>query len=69
MKEALRIGKVTDHRLSLVAPDEDLSYGEWIMPRGVSCFFLIPTYTPNQAHSRDVRTGLREPQLPRLEFL
>jgi hypothetical protein len=36
MKEALRIGKVTDHRLSLVAPNEDLVYGEWTMPRGVS---------------------------------
>lgn len=34
MKEALRIGKVTDHRLSLVAPNEDLVYGEWTIPRG-----------------------------------
>ena len=36
IKEALRIGKVTDHRLSLIARNEDLKYERWIIPAGVS---------------------------------
>ena len=35
VKEALRIGKITDHRLSLIAPTEALRYGEWVIPAGV----------------------------------
>ncbi|RAK99752.1 cytochrome P450 [Aspergillus ibericus CBS 121593] len=34
IKESLRIGKVTDHRLSLVAPYETLQYKEWTIPAG-----------------------------------
>ncbi|CAD6568589.1 MAG: hypothetical protein ASARMPRED_001868 [Alectoria sarmentosa] len=34
IKEALRIGKVTDHRLSLIATEEDLQYKQWLMPAG-----------------------------------
>ena len=36
IKETLRIGKITDHRLSLIAPDEALRYQDWIIPAGVS---------------------------------
>ncbi|KAI9719177.1 MAG: hypothetical protein M1828_006270 [Chrysothrix sp. TS-e1954] len=34
IKEALRIGKVTDHRLSLVPIEESLQYEEWFIPAG-----------------------------------
>ena len=36
IKEALRIGKITDHRLSLIATEEDLQYEQWLIPAGVS---------------------------------
>lgn len=41
MNEALRIGKVTDHRLSLIARNEDLHYGQWTIPRGVSLDIVL----------------------------
>ncbi|OOG00947.1 hypothetical protein ASPCADRAFT_125952 [Aspergillus carbonarius ITEM 5010] len=34
LKEVLRIGKITDHRLTLIAPNETLQYREWIIPAG-----------------------------------
>ncbi|KAL3487487.1 cytochrome P450 [Aspergillus germanicus] len=35
LKESLRIGKITDHRLGLIAPTEALQYKEWTLPPGV----------------------------------
>ena len=35
IKESLRIGKVTDHRLSLIATEETLRYQDWFIPAGV----------------------------------
>lgn len=35
IKESLRTGKVTDHRLSLIATEEVLRYQDWLIPAGV----------------------------------
>ncbi|MCJ1318995.1 hypothetical protein MMC15_004327 [Xylographa vitiligo] len=42
IKEALRIGKVTDHRLSLIPTEESLQFQDWIIPAG-SRVSMTPT--------------------------
>lgn len=42
INEALRIGKVTDHRLSLVPRYENLQFREWLIPAGVRRHSLFP---------------------------
>lgn len=36
IKETLRITAIVSSRLPLVSPKEDLRYGEWVIPAGVS---------------------------------
>ena len=46
VKESLRIGGVTDHRLSLIATDETLHCQDWTIPPGVSS----TSWTSRRAH-------------------
>lgn len=53
VKESLRIGKITDHRLSLIPTDEALQYQDWTFPAGTRISMTPtrnsydPAYFPN----------------------
>ncbi|KAI9038140.1 cytochrome P450 [Aspergillus affinis] len=73
LKEGLRLSSIVTTRLPRIAPDEDLQFHEWEIPRGtpvsMSTFFILrdPKIFPDPSSFRPERWLLEPDELRRLE--
>lgn len=49
--EGIRLAHVVSSRMPRYAPEENLQYGEWFIPAGVSLCRIIPMIPDKQIHT------------------